>query len=270
MTIADAKIGSMGHLIHSQVHANDRFSNDCVAAYYIRNLINYALGNSSYAYVQPVDLSPVSPILSIDPVYCDVGWQENLISLEVTNVGVGTMNWTAEVVEGGSWLSIVSGANGVNNGTIRIHIDQNTSKTDSRTAKIQIVASDVEGSPMVVTVVQTTQPNILGDANGDGLVDVGDLGILAANYGSSGKKWAQGDFNGDGWVDVGDLGILAANYGTNASNTDWAKDYEKTFGTTVVEEDSPQDINSQTCSGFGLPAVTGLILMGLLLVKLEE
>ena len=53
-----------------------------------------------------------------------------------------------------------------------------------------------------------------GDANSDGLVDVGDLGILGANYGTlTGATWLTGDFTGDGTVDVGDLGVLGANYG---------------------------------------------------------
>jgi alkaline phosphatase len=57
-----------------------------------------------------------------------------------------------------------------------------------------------------------------GDANGDGIVDVGDLGILAANYGmTSGATRTMGDFNGDGLVDTGDLGILAAKYGYGTS-----------------------------------------------------
>ncbi len=56
-----------------------------------------------------------------------------------------------------------------------------------------------------------------GDANLDYMVDVGDLGILAGNYGTSGMAWATGDFNGDGMVDVGDLGILAGNYGTTVT-----------------------------------------------------
>ena len=65
----------------------------------------------------------------------------------------------------------------------------------------------------------TAQTQIPGDANGDGTVDVGDLGILAANYGlTSGATWAKGDFNNDGKVDVGDLGILAANYGTGTKS----------------------------------------------------
>ncbi len=54
-----------------------------------------------------------------------------------------------------------------------------------------------------------------GDANGDGYVNVSDLGILATNYGvGSGLGWEQGDFTGDGVVDVSDLGILATAYGT--------------------------------------------------------
>jgi hypothetical protein len=52
-----------------------------------------------------------------------------------------------------------------------------------------------------------------GDANLDGTVDVGDLGILAANWTSNSGTWSQAEFNGDGTVDVGDLGILAAHYG---------------------------------------------------------
>ena len=61
-------------------------------------------------------------------------------------------------------------------------------------------------------------PREPGDANADGVVDVGDLGILGANYGrASGATWATADFTGDGAVDVGDLGVLGANYGHRAT-----------------------------------------------------
>jgi len=111
-----------------------------------------------------------------------------------------------------------------------------------------------------------------GDANGDNMVDVGDLGILAANYGGSGKKWDEGDFNGDALVDVGDLGILAANYGygTNPSAANFNEDYSKVFGTTEMDEESSDDSESSICSTLGLSLVAGLMLMGLMLVKLEE
>ena len=53
-----------------------------------------------------------------------------------------------------------------------------------------------------------------GDANLDQKVDVVDLAILAANYGTTSTvTWSQGDFNGDGRVDISDMAILAGNYG---------------------------------------------------------
>jgi hypothetical protein len=110
---------------------------------------------------------------------------------------------------------------------------------------------------------------ISGDANLDGAVDVGDLGILAANYGGSNKTWAQGDFNRDGLVDVGDLGILAANYGSS----NFSSDYAKAFGTTVAEEDSSADVLSNSiCSALGLPLIACFLLAGLMLgaYKMEE
>jgi hypothetical protein len=109
-----------------------------------------------------------------------------------------------------------------------------------------------------------------GDANGDNMVDVGDLGILAANYGGSGKSWAEGDFNGDKLVDVGDLGILAANYGygTTPSSANFDADYAKVFGAAEFVEET--DDASSVCSGLGLPLIAGLALMALMAVKLEE
>jgi hypothetical protein len=112
---------------------------------------------------------------------------------------------------------------------------------------------------------------IPGDANGDGSVDVGDLGILAANYGGTGKTWSQGDFNGDGAVDVGDLGILAAHYGQgpNASQN-FTADYSKVFGTSVSQEENNEETDSSVCSALGLPLIAGFALVGLMLVKLDE
>jgi hypothetical protein len=103
-----------------------------------------------------------------------------------------------------------------------------------------------------------------GDADGNGVVDVGDLGILAANYGGSGKSWSQGDFTGDGVVDVADLGVLAANYGTGVSGADFATDYAKVFGTADDHESS-----DSPCSSLGFVLVAGLLL-GLTVIKIQN
>jgi hypothetical protein len=57
-----------------------------------------------------------------------------------------------------------------------------------------------------------------GDANRDGVVNIADLGILAANWQSSGALWEHADFNYDRQVNIADLGILAANWQAGAEN----------------------------------------------------
>ncbi len=91
-----------------------------------------------------------------------------------------------------------------------------------------------------LTIEYTLGAILAGDANGDGTVDVADLGIVGANFGQSGKTFADGDFNDDGSVDVADLGIVGANWSTAqaTSTTDLA---------ALVPE----------------PAVLGVFLMGL-------
>lgn len=54
---------------------------------------------------------------------------------------------------------------------------------------------------------------LAGDANRDRIVNFFDLTALAANYGTTGRTWADGDFNGDGQVNFFDLTTLSANYG---------------------------------------------------------
>ena len=44
-----------------------------------------------------------------------------------------------------------------------------------------------------------------------------DLSLLANSYELHGREWTDGDFNGDGIVDVFDLGLLAGNYSVAAT-----------------------------------------------------
>jgi hypothetical protein len=58
---------------------------------------------------------------------------------------------------------------------------------------------------------------LAGDANRDGAVDFDDLLILASNYGSSGRTYAQGnfDYSPGGTVNFDDLLVLASRYGVS-------------------------------------------------------
>jgi hypothetical protein len=51
-----------------------------------------------------------------------------------------------------------------------------------------------------------------GDANGDHIVDGGDLALMGGNWMQSGITWAGADFTGDGLVDGGDLALIGGNW----------------------------------------------------------
>jgi hypothetical protein len=58
----------------------------------------------------------------------------------------------------------------------------------------------------------------LGDIDEDGDVDLQDLAILLAHFGTaSGAHWADGDLEGDGDVELQDLAILLANFGSTCA-----------------------------------------------------
>ena len=57
---------------------------------------------------------------------------------------------------------------------------------------------------------------IIGDLNGDGKVDIKDIAIVAAAFGSfpGHARWdPAADLNGDGKVDIKDIALVASNFG---------------------------------------------------------
>jgi len=55
--------------------------------------------------------------------------------------------------------------------------------------------------------------NCLGDANGDGIVDLNDLNLVLTSFGQSVTPGTSGDTNGDGIVDLNDLNLVLTNFG---------------------------------------------------------
>jgi hypothetical protein len=90
---------------------------------------------------------------------------------------------------------------------------------------------------------------IAGDINGDGLVDVADYDIWAANVGATNATWSQGDLNGDHLVDVADYDIWAANVGATASS---ASDVAGQSALPAVA--GPASVASTPASGQASPA----------------
>ena len=93
--------------------------------------------------------------LNVAPASQAVGSAAGTTTFAVTNIGGGTMTYTAS--EAVSWLSIKSGGKGTNSGTITISYLAN-SNTTARTGTVTVTAAGVTGSPKSVTVIQAGKP----------------------------------------------------------------------------------------------------------------
>lgn len=100
---------------------------------------------------------PATPVLSVSPDTRNVSQGAGTTTFSVGNSGGGTMNWSASVTTGASWLQITSGASGVNAGTITLSYSANPS-TSARTGTVTVSAPGATGSPKSVNVVQAGQP----------------------------------------------------------------------------------------------------------------
>lgn len=111
-------------------------------------------------------------------------------------------------------LSLIDGYKPVIGHTFKI-LDTTTRTGEFNSFSGVFVAADLTLVPVydylndIGLTVIATRP---GDVNFDGLVNVNDLGVLAANFTLTGRDWQTADFNFDGLVNVNDLGVLSANW----------------------------------------------------------
>ena len=116
-----------------------------------------ALGNTARAVTLTVN---PGPDLAVDPTNRDVPFVAGTTTFDVSNAGGGTLNWTATVIAGGDWLSIVTGSSGTGDGTITAAYAE-SQVTSTRVGTIRISAPGALNSPRDVTVTQTTSALLL-------------------------------------------------------------------------------------------------------------
>ena len=93
--------------------------------------------------------------------------------------------------------------------------------TPTATVRLRFVASDLGSGSIVEAAIDDLRVRVIdcaactGDLDGDNDVDLTDLSVLLANFGTtSGADPADGDLDGDGDVDLTDLSSLLALFGT--------------------------------------------------------
>ena len=112
-----------------------------------------------------ISVGSINTVLSVSPSVNMVGNAAGATTFNVGNSGAGTMNWTAQVISGSSWLEIISGSSGSNTGSIVCTFTANPD-ISSRTGTVQVSAAGTSGSPQNVTVLQAGSARMVGVSPG--------------------------------------------------------------------------------------------------------
>jgi len=130
-------------------------------------------GNTSDAMTS----SNQEAILSVSKTSVDVLAIGNTFVFEITNVGTGTMNWSA--LSNASWMTIEEGNIGTGNSTVTVNCDVNSGA--ERTGTITITAPGAVNSPQSIEVKQKAETKylleVLKDGTGYGTVRSTPVGI---------------------------------------------------------------------------------------------
>ncbi|GMW02721.1 MAG: hypothetical protein AMXMBFR84_38570 [Candidatus Hydrogenedentota bacterium] len=141
-----------------------------------------------------------APVLSVTPSNRTVDSTGGSTTFSVTNTGGGSMPWTAQVISGADFVSIPSGGNGTNSGTINVEATANPN-ISQRQATIRVTAPNSNNGQVDVTVTQpgrsqlnVSQLTLNFDSNG------GQTGVDITNTGAGALTWQAAVTSGLDWL----------------------------------------------------------------------
>ena len=186
-------------------------------------------------------------VLNVSPGSRSLARAGGSTTFEVTNTGGGTMDWTAAVTTGSSWVHITSGASGSNAGTISVSVDSNPDPT-VRTGVITITSAGATDSPKTVNVVQSGIPPVLTVLPSSQSVDFQTAVITfeVINTGGGSMDWTAAVTSGPAWVHI-TSGATGNNSGTIGVSVDTNSDSFPRTGiitiTSAGTTGSPQTVS---------------------------
>ncbi len=159
------------------------------------------------------------PILTVTPLLQEVSETGDSTTFDITNTGVGTLEWT--VKSNDDWIVIDSENSGTGTGTITVTYESNLG--DARTGTITITAEGAIGSPKTVEVKQSSVHPVLAvtpiirnvtETGGSTTFDV-------ANTGTGIMEWTA--VSNAGWISITQgSGVnnetITVNYESNTGN----------------------------------------------------
>ncbi len=148
--------------------------------------------------VLPAFVTASAPFEQIGPGgdFAGAGW---LVQCLLEKEGEPCFGEWLEMTEAYIGVRIVAATGATHYGWVHVSSDK-----DSYSVEVIGYAYETSPDTPICTGLSPEPCGVIGDLNGDGVVDGADLGILLNNWGGVGV----GDLNGDGIVDGADLGLL--------------------------------------------------------------
>jgi len=150
MQVLDEGSSTTGSITDFNVEIYDNYSTGVPTTVYTSNdpPVNTVQSSNVYAHIYTGENT-----IAVDPSQMHITESSSDGIFYVYVNSTGTQDWTAEVVEGNTWMAITSGSSGNGNGEIHVHFDENTN-ADSREGRLQVTATWASNSPQDATVVQ--------------------------------------------------------------------------------------------------------------------
>lgn len=198
---------------------------------------------------------PVPPSISVSSSGIDAAAGGERVSVDVSNGGGGTLNWSASLPAGVDWARISSGASGANSGTIEIEIDAN----QGAAREFELTVSAGGAGSRTITVRQAQAPAMLDvsaaatalDGNG------GSVTVQVRNTGYGTMEWTASLPEDADWayIESGDAGTdsgeVVVRYAINGGA---ARELEVAV-TAAAASNSPQSLTLSQ-EWFGVSACT--------------
>jgi hypothetical protein len=157
------------------------------------------------------------PLVTVtSPTSTTVAGRGNAVRFSATAValGPGAAISAVEFYDGATKLG-----NGSLSGSVWTYSWTTSVATTYGLHQITAKATD-NGGLATVSAPVAIQIRILGDGNGDNIVDGEDYGIWQSGYGHASPTFLTGDYNGDGFVDGEDYGVWQNNYNHTLASSD--------------------------------------------------
>ncbi|MBN1999288.1 T9SS type A sorting domain-containing protein [candidate division KSB1 bacterium] len=228
----------------------------------------YDLSNASFT----IQL-PTLPLLSVSPAKLNFGTDLNSLALQITNTGGGTLEWDITETPEKPWITSISPASGINNGTVTISVDRNLLVGNTDSGELSVTSNG--GNASVPVTISRGQELLPPHWNFTGMTGNNAVVILpvAANPNIDGQPLEDGDYIGVFTPSGLCCGWSQWN-GTNCSITVWGDDSQTTAVDgfrpgekidyrvyRVVAEKEWNSIVTEYSQGNGLFAVDALLVL---------